>query len=196
MGLTERQRKFVHAYATNGGNGTQAAKDAGYNGADNVVAVTACNLLKQPKIAQALDALVGKAIAKAERGAIADIQECLEYETAIMRAHKVATMLAESGELSVADLKKAPAGLIRGIKIRSTTDAEGQVFAEHSVTLESGAECARSIRKHLTGESEGSDTGRAEIRAVIFNLIAGDRNSRSELEQIARRAVIEITPTR
>jgi phage terminase small subunit len=55
--LTDRQRRFVHAYATNGQNGTAAAREAGYKGTDNVLGVTAYDLLRTPKIESALRAL-------------------------------------------------------------------------------------------------------------------------------------------
>lgn len=193
--LTPKQQGFVNAYVSNGQNGTLAAKEAGYSGGENSWASMASQLLRVPKVAKAIESLVGKAIAKAERGAIADLTECLEFQTTVMRA-KLADYLGDSGEVSIDKLRQAPAGLVRKLKVRSTTDAEGQVFAEHEVGLESAFAASQALARHHTGEKDPGDTGRAEIRAVIFNLIAGDRNSRSELEQIARRAVIEITPTR
>jgi hypothetical protein len=55
--LTERQRKFVDAYMGEAnGNGTKAARLAGYAGDDNTLAVAAYDLLRTPKIRSALDA--------------------------------------------------------------------------------------------------------------------------------------------
>lgn len=54
--LTFLQSKFIDYYLANGGNGTQAARAAGYKGNDNVLAVTAHNNLRNPKIRAALDA--------------------------------------------------------------------------------------------------------------------------------------------
>lgn len=45
-----RQWKFAVAYARNGGNGTQAAREAGYNGSDNTLAQTASKLVRLPKV--------------------------------------------------------------------------------------------------------------------------------------------------
>jgi len=47
--LTALQRRFCAEYARTS-NGTQSAKAAGYGGADNSLAVTACKLLKTPEI--------------------------------------------------------------------------------------------------------------------------------------------------
>jgi len=53
--LTLLQSKFIVHYLANGGNGTQSARDAGYKGNDNVLAVTAYNLLRNPKIVAAIE---------------------------------------------------------------------------------------------------------------------------------------------
>jgi phage terminase small subunit len=49
--LTTRQRAFVEAYD---GNGTQAARVAGYSGSDNTLSVTASELLRNPRIVEAI----------------------------------------------------------------------------------------------------------------------------------------------
>lgn len=49
--FTERQRRFIEAFE---GNGTEAARLAGYTGSDNVLGKTAYDLLRNPKIAQAV----------------------------------------------------------------------------------------------------------------------------------------------
>lgn len=53
MALSHRQQAFVDAYT---GNGTAAARAAGYGGDDATLAVQASRLLKLPKIQQALAA--------------------------------------------------------------------------------------------------------------------------------------------
>lgn len=111
--LTSKQRAFVNAYVSNGQNGTQAAREAGYKGNDNVLGVTAHDLLKVPKVQEAIQGLLGKAIAKAERGAIGDLAETLEYLFTVQRAN-VGDYMAEAGEvLDPAKVKTAPAGLFR-----------------------------------------------------------------------------------
>lgn len=53
MSLNPRQQAFVDAYT---GNGTAAARAAGYEGDDATLAVTANRLLKNAKVKEALDA--------------------------------------------------------------------------------------------------------------------------------------------
>lgn len=53
--LTQSQAEFVKAYINNGGNGTQAYKDAGYKYKNDAVAASqAARMLKSPKIARAI----------------------------------------------------------------------------------------------------------------------------------------------
>lgn len=57
--LTEKQRRFVDAYMGEAkGNGTLAARVAGYEGDDNTLAVTASRLLRNPKVRSALNARI------------------------------------------------------------------------------------------------------------------------------------------
>lgn len=51
-GLTQKQKKFIEFYE---GNGTKAARQAGYTGDDNTLAQTAFDLLRNPKIKEAID---------------------------------------------------------------------------------------------------------------------------------------------
>lgn len=51
--LTARQRKFIDFYD---GNGTEAARLAGYKGSDDVLGKTAFDLLRNPKIKAAIEA--------------------------------------------------------------------------------------------------------------------------------------------
>lgn len=52
-------RKFIEVYD---GNGTQSARAAGYKGSDNVLAVTATRMLRNPKIKEAIEARQKKQI--------------------------------------------------------------------------------------------------------------------------------------
>ena len=55
--LSEKMRRFVEAYMGEAaGNGTKAARIAGYAGDDNVLAWTASTLLRKPKVRHAIDA--------------------------------------------------------------------------------------------------------------------------------------------
>lgn len=55
MGLTFKQEKFVQTYVLNGGNGTDAARQAGYKGNDKTLSVVAVENLAKPSIKAALD---------------------------------------------------------------------------------------------------------------------------------------------
>lgn len=59
--LNVRQLKFVAAFA---GNATQAARDAGYTGSDDVLAHTGADLLRNPQVAKALAKRSEKATSK------------------------------------------------------------------------------------------------------------------------------------
>src|SRR5690242_3526709 len=57
--LTIKQERFAAAYSAEAhGNGTLAAKLAGYQGDDNTLAVQASNNLKDPRIRQRISAAV------------------------------------------------------------------------------------------------------------------------------------------
>lgn len=52
--LNPKQRAFVLAYASNGGNGTAAAKAAGYKGTEGSLGAAASRLLRNDKVTRAL----------------------------------------------------------------------------------------------------------------------------------------------
>lgn len=76
--LTPKQLKFIEVYS---GNGTEAARLAGYSGDDNVLGVTAHDLLKNPKIVEAIKARQNKAV----RPLIASREQRQEFWTETMR---------------------------------------------------------------------------------------------------------------
>jgi phage terminase small subunit len=59
--LTARQRKFVELYE---GNGTDAARKAGYKGSDNTLAQTARDLLSNPHISHLINSRQAKVLKK------------------------------------------------------------------------------------------------------------------------------------
>lgn len=77
-GLTPRQRKFAEMYA---GNGTQAAREAGYHGDDNTLAQTARELLRNPQVAK----VVRDREAKEIRPHVATRHERQEFWTKVMQ---------------------------------------------------------------------------------------------------------------
>lgn len=151
-GLTDRQRKLADEWLVNGHNGTAAARKSGCKGNDAVCAAHASRTLKIVKVMAYIEKLTGKAIAKAERDAVASLTECLEFETRVMRS-KLGDFLGDDGEASVVKIKSAPEGLIRKLKIKSTTDAEGQVYAQHEIELESAQDAAKTLIKHHTAKA-------------------------------------------
>lgn len=103
--LTDLQERFVQFYIMNKGNGTDAARQAGYKGNDNVLAVTAHNNLRNPKIR-----------AQIER----------RYSEMAMGQNEILALLGEHGRgnltqfigLSIEQLKAHPLGhLIKRVKI-------------------------------------------------------------------------------
>lgn len=84
VNLTKLQRLWAD-YWIQTGNGTEAARLAGYKGNDNVLAVTANNNLKNEKIRQYIEETYGQAQREADAKRIADSTEVLEFLTATMR---------------------------------------------------------------------------------------------------------------
>lgn len=79
--LNQRQRIFVQEYMKTN-NITQSAIKAGYS--PKTAHVQGCNLLKNIKIANYIDAINERL----ESDKIADIQEVMEYFTSVMRGEK------------------------------------------------------------------------------------------------------------
>lgn len=79
-GLTEKQRRFVEAYAETA-NATESARRAGYKGDDNTLAVTGARLLRNTKVASGLQKLTEPLHA----AAIMSAQERQAWLTAIAR---------------------------------------------------------------------------------------------------------------
>jgi phage terminase small subunit len=81
-GLTEKQRRFVEAYAGPAkGNATEAARLAGYRGNDVTLAAVGSENLRKPPIAAALAELA----ARTRKSAIADVEECKSILSTIAR---------------------------------------------------------------------------------------------------------------
>ena len=75
--LTQKQLKFIEFYE---GNGTQAARLAGYKGTDNTLAQTAFELLRNPKIKEAIESRRNSLLSSA----IANRQQRQEFWTNLM----------------------------------------------------------------------------------------------------------------
>jgi len=77
--LTFREKRFVELYD---GNGTKAARDAGYKGSDNVLGVSANRLLRNPKIKSAIESRQKKEISSL----IATRQDRQKFWTKVMNS--------------------------------------------------------------------------------------------------------------
>lgn len=76
--LTPRQKKFIEVY---NGNGTEAARQAGYKGSDDVLGKTAYDLLRNPRIKKIIDARLSKEI----KAIIATRTERQEFWSNVMK---------------------------------------------------------------------------------------------------------------
>ncbi len=94
-GLNRRQRKFVNAMLETG-NQTESARRAGYTGSDETLAVTGSQLIRNPKVAAALEAKE----ALLESSAVASQAELREFWTSSMRG-------VEQADMSMRDRLKA-----------------------------------------------------------------------------------------
>ena len=72
-GLTEKQELFINAYVLNGGNGTQAAKDAGY--ADSGAHTRAWDMLRMAPVQARMETLCRDLMGKHAPAAIAALAE-------------------------------------------------------------------------------------------------------------------------
>src|SRR5262245_49584131 len=128
--LTDKQRRLAEEYAVNGGNGTEAARTAGYGGGELGLRAIASRTLATEKVRAYVEALTSKAIAQMERrtdSRIASLSECLETLTRVQRFN-IADYLGPDGELDVEKVKGLPPGVVKKLTIKSTTDKEGQVY--------------------------------------------------------------------
>lgn len=85
--LTGKQRAFVNAYLSNGMNGVQAAKAAGYKGTYNTLCAVAHENLRKPLIRKAIDQKLkahklsaDEVLAKLSEQAAASIDEFLDKD--------------------------------------------------------------------------------------------------------------------
>lgn len=95
--LTLRQRRFIDAFVGSAhGNGTEAARIAGYNQTKNALGVTACRLLRKASVASVIQA-------RATRATQASILTAEERDTRLSEialAHDDAIAVAAIRELN------------------------------------------------------------------------------------------------
>lgn len=98
--LTGKQKAFALHYVTNGFNGTQAARDAGYQGSDATLAVIAYENLRKPKIRAYIDALLkdfqmgrDEVLYRLSMHAGGDLRPLMGLSTDELKAHPLAWLV-------------------------------------------------------------------------------------------------------
>lgn len=107
--LNKRQLEFIQEYMKTN-NITQSAIKAGYS--PKTAAVQGCNLLKNVKVRNYIDAINERL----ESAKIADIQEVMEYLTAVMRGEAKDQF---DMDVSIQDRTRAAGELARRLDVKS-----------------------------------------------------------------------------
>jgi len=95
-GLTARQEAFVREYVANGGNGTLAAKDAGYG--DDGAHSRAYELLKMPKIQGRMETVCRELMASFVPGCLQSLHKlAVSASSETVKASAAATLLDRTG---------------------------------------------------------------------------------------------------
>lgn len=127
-GLNPRQNSFVNYYLELEGNGTQAAKLAGYGGSDEVLAIVASKLLRSVKVREEIQRRLGNHIASSEEvlerltsharadlGKVLEPDGSLDFHAAKLRGQtkllKKVKYDKETGKLTEIELYDAQAAL-------------------------------------------------------------------------------------
>lgn len=191
--LTPKERAFVEAYATNGGNGTQAARAAGYGGDDNSLAVTAHTNLSKPKITEYLASISQKAIQKAEEAAVADLSEALAKASDILRSNTVAKAIREDGSVDIEVLRTAPPGVLKKYKTKSRMERDPDDptkwtrVEEVAFEAESALSAAQLLTRHYDAAKDRDAIKPAiDARQQAIVLLADDK-AREMLRQLHDR---------
>lgn len=144
-GLTGKQRIFIESYLSNGFNATEAARSAGYQGSDNVLAVTGYSNLRNPKISSEVSKRMNEHCASAN--------EVLDVLTKQMRGSLVDVIRA-TGDIELADKLQA-AGVDKLLKkhkirrsIRTTRDGDTVEDVTHEFEIHDPQAAAVHIGKH------------------------------------------------
>ena len=145
--LTPKQKAFCEEYVKNGGNGTKAAKDAGYKGKDAILSAVAYENLRKPQIISYIEEIGAKVNRDAKRS-IMDLTEIQERRSAIARG-EIADSLGFSPEfadqLKAMDalektqrvlLEEEKAKLIDDKRLRIPAECIGKAFSDINRLIE------------------------------------------------------------
>lgn len=175
--LTDKQAVFVTEYLRNGFNATKAARDAGY--AENSAHVEGCNLLRNPKVAEAIKARLDTEGITAEKvkialaeiafgGDLAELEDYLSRGASLsnLRAAGINTQLVKSAK----------------VKRRITTDKKGNkeyAIEDRTIEIYSRLDALEKLGKVLamfTDRQDLSTDGRPlELNIVNYADIKSDK---------------------
>lgn len=113
--LTPKQKRFCEEYVKNGGNGTQAARDAGYDGEDSTLKVIAHENLTKPHLKEYIEEIQPK------DDSIATLAEIQQFRTRILRGEEKDQFGLDA---ALADRQKAAADLEKALRIKEQVEAE------------------------------------------------------------------------
>lgn len=195
--LTKAQRAFVEALAVDPKrNQTKAAEAAGINPARS--AVQGSRWMRLSKIQRYLAHLTHAAVVRAEEktdGTIANLAEAMAFLTTTMRT-RITDYVTDDGAVSVEKLREAPAGIVRKLKVRSTTDEKGQVYAEHELQLESGSAAAQALIRHYDGlDAPDRPVGNSLTVVIEGDPVLAAQVLRGLFQQTGTPRAIETTAT-
>lgn len=123
--LTAKQAAFVVAYISNGNKSTQAALAAGYQ--PRAAHVTACHLLKHPKIQRAIQARTGQAMARLERKRDYSVDRTLEALHDLAFFDPSDLFLADGSLKPLTDIAPEARRVIAGLEVTETIKGKAVV---------------------------------------------------------------------
>lgn len=184
--LTGKQEVFVEQYLANGRNGTKAARDAGYKGNDNSLAVQAHEYLRKPKI----QAFVRERL----KGVKANADEVLYLLADHMRADISAfyQCVGEDGSLDMEKAKEAGVShLVKKLKIRNYRDSNGNPVTQTEIELHDSQAAARTLAEihGLKQQARQNDDDVARVSREIARLV-----SEGWEPEDAKKIVVEADP--
>jgi phage terminase small subunit len=195
--LTAKEKAFCEAYSVNGGNGTQAARTAGYGGDENALAAAASRLLRGVKVQEELATLSRSAIKKAERkteSAVADLAESLAKASEVLRANVVAQAIKEDGSVDIEVLRNAPPGVLKRYKTKSRMERDPDDptkwtrVEEVAFEAESVMAAAQLLTRHYDAAKDRDAQPAPQVNVLIQNLSIDELRT---LKAIAVKALPE-----
>jgi hypothetical protein len=145
--LSRKQVQFVTEYA-HLGNGTEAARRAGYKGSDNVLGVQAHHNLRHPKIASAI------------KQELAKIDVDVTPLRVKNRLHEISHAAQEAGQFGPAVRAEELLGKSIGMWIDRSLQLSGQLNDSHVTALLELAKRRRAEPIDLADDDRGHDQGR------------------------------------